>query len=120
MIAEKLDDNQLCPYTVVAGNTIGGIAHNVPKTITAIANASKLEDINKIEVGQQLSVPCYLLTRPKCTYKVKEGDTLNKLANVIGESVTDLAAMTPQIVNLDFIYPDQLIHVPCSCALSGQ
>ena len=119
-IAKWLDDTQLCPYTVVEGNTIGTIANNVPKTMQVIKVASNLDNIDIIDVGQKLSIPCYLLTRPKCTYKIKEGDTLGNLATVIGESVTDLASRTPQIENIDLIYPNQLIHVPCSSVLSGQ
>jgi len=44
-------------YTVVAGDTVSGLAERYGKRWIDIAAANKLEDIDHIEVGQKLVIP---------------------------------------------------------------
>ncbi|WP_145616318.1 cell wall hydrolase [Bacillus licheniformis] len=43
-------------------------------------------------------------------YEVKAGDTMSKIAQTNGLSLSDLAAMNPQVSNLNLIYVGQTIH----------
>lgn len=47
------------------------------------------------------------------SYKVKKGDTLNKIAKVHKVTLKKLIAANPQIKNPDLIYPGQVINIPC-------
>ncbi|MHC5291119.1 cell wall hydrolase [Bacillus licheniformis] len=44
-------------------------------------------------------------------YEVKAGDTMSKIAQTNGLSLSDLAAMNPQVSNLNLIYVGQTIHI---------
>ena len=47
------------------------------------------------------------------TYKVKNGDTLTKIAKAHKVTLKKLIAVTPQIKNPDLIHPGDIITIPC-------
>lgn len=47
----------LTQYKVVKGDTLSKIAKRFGSTVQAIANASGVADVNRIKVGQVLSIP---------------------------------------------------------------
>jgi LysM repeat protein len=44
-------------YIVQPGDTLFGIARRFGTTVTAIASASGIADVNRISVGQRLTIP---------------------------------------------------------------
>lgn len=63
----------------------------------------------KVIVAATLSVTL-LATSPAFAYEVKPGDTMNKIARTNGLSLAALAALNPQVENLNLIYPGQTIR----------
>jgi predicted chitinase len=45
-------------YTVKSGDTLSGIASRFHTTVAKIASANGIKDVNKIYVGQRLTIPC--------------------------------------------------------------
>ena len=44
------------PYVVVKGDTLSSIARRYNTTVKALAEANKIENPNKIEIGQVLTI----------------------------------------------------------------
>jgi peptidoglycan DL-endopeptidase LytF len=65
----------LVPYTVQAGETLGQIARQFDVRVDAIAQASGLEDPNRVAIGTVLKVPL-----PGREHVVKAGETLKDIA----------------------------------------
>ncbi len=80
----------VCVYTVRFGDTLFSIARRFGTSVTSIAQANAIRDVNQIFVGQVLVIPnCRLL---QCAvYVVKPGDTLFSIARRFGTSVRALA-----------------------------
>lgn len=104
-------------HTVVAGDTLSGIAYLYGVTIEAIADANDIEDPNLIFPGQVLEIPG-LGTRDEPAppggagqYTVQEGDTLGNIALAHGVSVAELQ-LANGLEDADLIYPGQLLVLP--------
>ena len=96
--------------------------------IIAAANP-ELKDPNRIQAGQELLLPASAApaispaplapsTSSERVVKVQSGDSLWKLASVqlgSGDSWSCLAAANPQIVNVNRIYPGQILVIPATC-----
>ncbi|SHE88255.1 LysM peptidoglycan-binding domain-containing protein [Alkalibacter saccharofermentans] len=105
-------------YTVKAGDTLSAIARRYGVTVTQLANANNITNVNLIRVGQVLIIPG-TGTAPQPTpqpgtqvrYTVKAGDTLSAIAGRYGVTVTRIAAAN-NIKNVNLIYVNQVLVIP--------
>lgn len=101
-------------HTVVAGDTLSGIAAKYGTTYQTLAAINGISDPNKIYVGQVLRLPGGS-TPPAATtggtYTVVKGDTLSGIAQRYNTSWQTLAAING-IADPNKIYPGQVLKVP--------
>jgi LysM repeat protein len=118
----------MCTYWVRPGDTLSGIALRYHTTVGFLASANGIANVHLIRSGQRLLVPCgyndgYYKPQPVkydgvksptacCSYRVKCGDTLSKIALRYGTSVGYLASVN-HIVNPNKIYAGTWLRVPC-------
>jgi LysM repeat protein len=113
-------------YTVVGGDSLGSIARRFNTTISAIATANNITNINLIYPGQVLNIPG--ATTPPATpppsgptptpppagetvtYTVVAGDTLGSIARRFNTTIADIAARNG-ITNINLIYPGQRLII---------
>ncbi|MGG3841937.1 LysM peptidoglycan-binding domain-containing protein [Anoxybacillus kestanbolensis] len=123
-------------YTVKSGDSLSTIARQYNTTITRLLELNPtITDVNRIYVGQTLTVPTTNTTnttnttsqlispRPASTgptnsasksYIVQPGDTLSTIARKFNVTLDDLLALNPTITNVNFIRVGQTINVPLS------
>ncbi len=105
-----------CVYVVKPGDTLYSIARRFGTTVSAIAQANNITDVNQIYVGQKLVIPgCVPTTPPPPTtncfvYVVKPGDTLFSLALRFNTTVSDIA-LRNHIVNPNLIFVGQKLTI---------
>ncbi|WP_214695752.1 MULTISPECIES: LysM peptidoglycan-binding domain-containing protein [unclassified Exiguobacterium] len=101
-------------YTVKSGDTLYKIATMYNTTVSKIAAANKITNINLISVGQVLIIPGTTVTPPPTTtvkYTVKSGDTLYKIATMYNTTVAKIAAAN-NITNINLISVGQVLTIP--------
>lgn len=101
-------------YTVKSGDTLYSIARTYGITVSALAAANKITNINLISVGQVLIIPGTTVTPPPTTtvkYTVKSGDTLYKIATMYNTTVAKIAAAN-NITNVNSITVGQVLIIP--------
>ncbi|WP_271854112.1 LysM peptidoglycan-binding domain-containing protein [Planococcus maritimus] len=100
-------------YTVKAGDTLYSIASKYKTTVSAIASANNLTNINLISVGQVLTIPVKQTPPPVVTvkYTVKAGDTLYSIARTYNTTVTAIAKANG-ITNVNSIRVGQVLTIP--------
>ena len=98
-------------YTVVAGDTLYGIARKYNSTVANILKFNSIPNPNSIYPGQIIVVP---LSPPEAIiYVVQPGDTLYSIAKKYGTYVNNLVTfncLTPPYI----IYPGQQLVVTAS------
>lgn len=117
-------------YIVQRGDTLFRIAQKFGVSITSIAQANSISNPNLIFYGTTLVIPGAggvqptpvpgdpatppPVTPPTAggTYTVAGGDTLNRIAQRYGTNLATLRSLNPNIVNVNLIYPGQVINVP--------
>lgn len=104
-----------CVYVVKPGDTLYSIARRFGTTVSAIAQANNITNVNQIYVGQRLVIPdCVPTTPPPTTncfvYIVKPGDTLFSLARRFNTTVSDIA-LRNHIVNPNLIFVGQKLTI---------
>lgn len=103
-------------YTVKKGDTLSGIASKYGTTVSAIASANGIKDVNKIYAGQKLKISKKTSssssgsTTKKTYYTIKSGDTLSGIAAKYGTSVSQLCSWNG-IKNANVIYAGKKIRV---------
>lgn len=103
-------------YTVVAGDTLSGIAARYGTTYQALAALNGIADPNKIYPGQVLKIkgsapaPKPAAKPTAGTYTVKKGDTLSGIAAKYGTTYQQLAKING-IPDPNKIYPGQVIKL---------
>jgi LysM repeat protein len=119
-------------YTVVAGDTVWGIAQRYGSSVDAIISINGLSSSGLIYVGQTLIVPVRSTQTPPPTftpaptqpgaatsvpttpgagtYTVRSGDTLYAIAARYNTTVATLAQLN-KIVNPNLIFPGQVLQV---------
>ncbi|MFC4712807.1 LysM peptidoglycan-binding domain-containing protein [Planococcus dechangensis] len=100
-------------YTVKAGDTLYSIASKYNTTVSAIATANKITNVNLISVGQVLIIPTKAAPPPATSikYTVKAGDTLYSIARTYNTTVTAIATAN-KITNVNSISVGQVLIIP--------
>ena len=95
-------------YIVRVGDSLASIAAAFHSTVSAIAAANGVFNVDVIYVGQPLQIPSV----PQVySYWVVYGDTLGTIAARYGTSVAAIAS-TNGISNPSLIYPGMLLRIP--------
>ena len=79
-------------YTVKSGDTLYNIAKQYGLSVDKLINYNNLSSTN-LSLGQQLLIPVEEEVEETNTYTVKSGDTLYKIAERYGTSVTELMSL---------------------------
>ncbi|WP_214851474.1 LysM peptidoglycan-binding domain-containing protein [Exiguobacterium sp. s193] len=100
-------------YTVKSGDTLYSIARKYDVSVSALASANNITNLNLISVGQVLKIPGTSTTPPPTvtSYTVKSGDTLYAIASKYNVTVSSLAAAN-KITNINLISAGQLLIIP--------
>ncbi|WP_026824607.1 LysM peptidoglycan-binding domain-containing protein [Exiguobacterium marinum] len=101
-------------YTVKSGDTLYSIARTYGVTVSDLAAANNITNVNLISVGQVLNIPGTTFTPPPSTtvkYTVKSGDTLYKIATMYNTTVAKIAAAN-NITNINLISVGQMLIIP--------
>ncbi|WP_034647995.1 lytic transglycosylase domain-containing protein [Cellulomonas sp. HZM] len=92
-------------YTVRPGDTVSHIAARTGTSVAAIARASSLSDVSRIQVGQVLTIPSHATSSgsphesstttrtPAKKYTVRSGDTVSAIAHAHGTTVAKIVAL---------------------------
>lgn len=99
-------------YTVVAGDTLSGIASRYGTTYQELARINNIDNPNLIYVGQVIKIPTSGTnsTSNVITYTVKKGDTLSGIASRYGTTYQKIAKDNG-IANPNLIYPNQVLKI---------
>lgn len=100
-------------YTVKKGDTLWKIAKKYNTTVSNIVNINIIKNPNVIYPGQKLIIfrGTENLKYKYCTYTIKRGDNLWKIANKYNTTVKKLAILNG-IRNVNRIYVNQKIKIP--------
>ncbi len=106
-------------YLVRAGDTLSAIASRFGTTVNAITSLNGLFNPNLIYVGQRLQIPGGAPESPggSCTYVVKAGDNLTRIALTHRTTVWAIA-IANNLANPSFIWVGQRLTIP-SCSPGG-
>jgi LysM repeat protein len=110
-------------YTVQRGDTLFRIAQRFGVPVSAIAQANNISNPNLIFAGTVLRIPTGTgeapapqptqpPAPPSGTYTVQRGDTLGRIAQRFGVTLSALRAANPNIRNINLIFPGQVINIP--------
>lgn len=102
-------------YRVKAGDTLWSIANLYHTTVSALVSANRIQNPNRIYVGQELRIPCHAgkpqVTHPLLSYRVRPGDYLGKIAAKYGTTVRTLVSING-IKNPNLIYVGERLWIP--------
>ncbi len=96
-------------YTVKSGDTLSGIASRFGTTVNNLVNLNGIKDANKIYIGQVIRISGDAPGNMEY-YTVKSGDTLSKISNTFGTSISQLASWN-SIKDINKIYVGQRLRV---------
>ena len=98
-------------YIVKSGDTLSQIAQDFGTTISAIANANNIQNVNLIYVGQRLVIPNSDYHDLNHTlYTIKWGDTLWSISRRYGVSIAQLVKLN-RIQNPNLIYAGNILRI---------
>ncbi len=108
-------------YTVKRGDTLAAIARRHNTTVSKLAQANNIKNVNVIRVGQVLKIPGTTASTPAPkpapkpapsvkTYTVKSGDSLYSIARRHNTTVSRLASAN-QIKNVNLIRVGQVLKI---------
>ena len=104
------DTQNTTTYVVQYGDTLSQIALNYGTTVTAIADANNIRNVNRIYVGQVLHIPTHNYDMSHTLYVVKRGDTLWGISRRFGVSIAQIV-MLNRIANPNLIYPGNVLRI---------
>lgn len=107
VVSESLTNDNT--YTVVAGDTLSGIASKFGTTANYLASLNSITNPNLIYPGQVIRLKGTVDTSTT-TYVVKAGDTLSKIAQTYGTTVDYLARIN-NISDKNLIYIGQVLKI---------
>jgi LysM repeat protein len=105
-------------YTVVSGDTMGGIASRLGVSLATLEKANpQIVNPNNIYPGQKIHRPGGAAPAPapapkRRTYTVKNGDTMSGIASAYHVTLAALEHANPSITNPNNIYPGQVLTLP--------
>jgi peptidoglycan endopeptidase LytE len=107
-------------YIVNHGDTLSEIARLFNTTLSKLISLnSSIKNINLIFAGQHVNVPSPNTAPPEDppaddtkVYIVQRGDWMNKIANRLSISLTELIKLNPQVKNINLIYVNQKLNIP--------
>ncbi|MCL6589346.1 MAG: SafA/ExsA family spore coat assembly protein [Firmicutes bacterium] len=103
-------------YTVKSGDTLYLIARQYNIPLQSLINANpQISDPNLIYPGQVICIPAAPepgVCPGGISYTIRPGDTMYRIAQRYGVSLTALINANPQISNPNLIYPGQVICIP--------
>jgi peptidoglycan endopeptidase LytE len=117
--------NGYSTYVVARGDTLKSIANRYGTTMDVLASLNGIYNYNLIYEGQRLVVTSGGSSPAPApqpapggggTYVVQWGDTMRKIADRFGISLTQLLALNPQVQNPNWIYNGQVLNVPAGAA----
>lgn len=99
-------------YTVMAGDTLSGIAAKFGTTYQELAAINGIADPNVIHIGQIINLKRDTASTPQSgdTYTVQAGDTLSGIATKYGTTYQELAALNG-IADPNIIHVGQVLKV---------
>jgi uncharacterized YkwD family protein len=98
------------PYTVQQNDTLWKIAQHQNVSVSNVIGMNRLTS-HSIYVGQTLYIPS-----SSNLHKVVNGETLNKIASASNVSLWAIQQANPQIKEIHWVYPGQVIELPASVA----
>lgn len=108
-------------YTVQYGDTLYRISLRFGVSVSLIAQANNIQNINLIFAGQVLRIPGASTPGPQptsapgggtpSTYTVVPGDTLGRIAGRFGTTVSAIASLNG-ITNINLIFVGQVLRIP--------
>lgn len=112
--------NNVDIYIVNHGDTLSEIARLFNTTLSNIISLNpSIKNINLIFAGQHVNVPSPNSAPPEDPpvddtkiYIVQRGDWMNKIANRLSISLTELVKLNPQVKNINIIYVNQKLNIP--------
>ena len=108
IISGSSGSSTIASYTVVAGDTLSGIAQRFGTTWEALATLNNISNPNLIYPGEVLKIgSSNAITK---TYIVRQGDTLSEIAQRFGTTWQKLASLN-NISNPNLIYPGEIIKL---------
>lgn len=103
--------NSATLYVVKSGDTLSQIALTYNTTVSSLAYANNISNINLIFIGQILTIPTtsnYDMSHN--LYTVKQGDTLWGISRKFGVSIAKIV-MLNRISNPNLIYPGNVLRI---------
>lgn len=97
-------------YVVQSGDTLSQIALNYGTTVTQIAYANNIRNVNLIYTGQTLYIPTSNCDMNHTLYVVRRGDTLWGISRRFGVSIARIV-MLNRISNPNLIYPGNVLRI---------
>ena len=97
-------------YVVQSGDTLSQIALNYGTTVTQIAYANNIRNVNLIYTGQTLYIPTSNCDMNHTLYVVRRGDTLWGISRRFGVSIARIV-MLNRISNPNLIYPGNILRI---------
>ncbi|MBM4271006.1 MAG: LysM peptidoglycan-binding domain-containing protein [Deltaproteobacteria bacterium] len=109
-------------HTVRKGETLGGIAREHGTTINVLLKLNDMKRKDPLYVGKKVKLPgketekgrnakSSVAKSKTYTYRVKKGDTLDKIAKRCGASVTELCRLN-QMKRDDVLYVNRKLRLP--------
>jgi murein DD-endopeptidase MepM/ murein hydrolase activator NlpD len=117
-IAPALAQQQPGSYTVVAGDTLFVIAQRFGVPLETLVAVNNIQNPSLIRVGQVLLIPTGgmgLANIPTTLVQAAPGDTLQSVAQRLGQDVTVLASLNQLSVTAR-LFPGQAIRLPADQA----
>lgn len=97
-------------YVVKSGDTLSQIALDYGTTVTQIAYANNIRNVNLIYTGQTLYIPVSNCDMNHTLYVVRRGDTLWGISRRFGVSIARIV-MLNRISNPNLIYPGNVLRI---------
>jgi LysM repeat protein len=118
----SMKKSEVTTHKVRKGETLGGIAREHGTTINVLLKLNDMKRKDPLYVGRKLKLPGKETEKERnakssvsksktYTYRVKKGDTLDKIAKRCGASVTELCRLN-QMKRDDVLYVNRKLRLP--------